>query len=342
MLPGSERELRSALLARSATSAPEAYDSERSTARIASAFDLIADLDAPFARYSALSAQLYLHGGPAQRLESAERLRELERFCSQQPKLYSVPPAFFELHRAITAQQDGDLATRDAALLRCERLTRTLGSRELLWHCQRFQALARLDAGHMEDSASQLRALHRRASEDSLVGTRLMCLYDQLVVLGETSVHVRDAMAEALSFEPAATPSMWSIQVRVLATAGLIHEARVALSMVPASSLARLPCDRDYLGTLGVLARAVLLIDAPDYAEALYDLLAPFPDRFAAHVSFHCEGSVAQLLGLLAGSVGRRTEASERLTAGIELCERAGFLRCADEARRELAGFCER
>ena len=41
----------------------------------------------------------------------------------------------------------------------------------------------------------------------------------------------------------------------------------------------------------------------PEYAEATYPLLEPYPDRFAGHVSFLCDGSVSQLLGMLALSL---------------------------------------
>jgi hypothetical protein len=106
--------------------------------------------------------------------------------------------------------------------------------------------------------------------------------------------------------------------------------------MVPAEQLARLPCDREYLGTLGALARAALKLQAPDYVLALYKLLLPYPEHFAVNVSFLCEGSVSQLLGMLARSLGDRASARRQLELAVALSEQSGLLKCSAEAQLEL------
>jgi hypothetical protein len=58
---------------------------------------------------------------------------------------------------------------------------------------------------------------------------------------------------------------------------------------------------------------------------------------FAAHIAFACEGSVAQLRGLLARSLGRETLAREHLQVGLALCDRSGFATCAAQIRQALA-----
>lgn len=63
------------------------------------------------------------------------------------------------------------------------------------------------------------------------------------------------------------------------------------LTIRPASLL---PCDRDYLGTLGHLARATLLLGALDYASVLYRLLTPYPEAFAGHLDFRIGKPVAR------------------------------------------------
>ena len=258
---------------------------------------------------------------------------ELQALCQRHPRLYSLPPALFELHRAIAAQQGGDLTAQDAALLRCEKLTSGVGSRELLWHCQRFAALALINAGQLARGAAALEALHRRAEHEVLGGARLLCAYDQTIVLERAPASVRDALAP----EATDAPSVWSTKVRVLAALGDLHTAYAALSLVRADQLVRFPCDRDYLGTLGALAHASIALGARDYATILYELLEPYAGMFAAHIAFYCEGSVATLRGMLARSAGDEARAETQLMAGIASCERAGLKTSAQRARRELS-----
>jgi hypothetical protein len=336
MLPDTELELRAALLARRATSAPYAFDAERSAEQVASALALIADTEAPYARYCALSALLYLRGGPSSRSEASLHMRELFELCAQKPDQYVLPPALLEMHRAIVAQQEGDLLAQEAALLRCERLTHDVGSRELLWHCQRFSALALINTGDVVRGAPALEALHDRAEQEALSGARLFRAYDRAIVLSRTPGHSLESLRDVLAPNALDVPSVWSLKVRVLAALGERRAARAALCLVPADQLAHLPCDRDYLGTLGALAHASVELRAHDYAAALYDLLEPYNSLFAAHIAFYCEGSVAQLRGLLAQSLDLSSEAAALLAFGVSSCERAGLLTCAELARRRL------
>jgi hypothetical protein len=211
-----------------------------------------------------------------------------------------------------------------------------VGARELLWHSQRFQAIALVNAGAFARGSAALETLHRRAEQEALCGHQVLRAYDRVVVLRGGPSSDSDALRAVLALDPADPPSIWSIKVRVLAALGARREAQLALAMRPAADLARLPCDRDYLGTLGALVHAAVGVGALDYAAALYELLAPYSQGFAAHIAFRCEGSVAQLRGMLARMLGHVPSALEQLKIGIVLCERAGLHTCAEEARREL------
>jgi hypothetical protein len=109
---------------------------------------------------------------------------------------------------------------------------------------------------------------------------------------------------DKLAFDAADAPNLWSLKLRALAAAGLHAEARAGLRAVPPEQLALLPCDRDYLGTLGQLVRVALAVDASEYLPALRPLLAPYPDRLAAGVSFVSQGSVRELLQAIDARVG--------------------------------------
>jgi tetratricopeptide (TPR) repeat protein len=91
------------------------------------------------------------------------------------------------------------------------------------------------------------------------------------------------------------------------------------------------------LGTLGHLARAAVALEALEHAAVLYQLLSEHPDRFAAHVAFFCEGSIQQLLGMLALALGRHAAAIAHFQVAIRSSDGAGHGLRAAEARLQLA-----
>jgi hypothetical protein len=156
-------------------------------------------------------------------------------------------------------------------------------------------------------------------------------------VLKEPARFERQQWLSRLAYEPDDPPNIWALKVRVLSAAGFTSEAKRLLVEVPAHCLAGLPCDRDYLGTLGSLTRAALTLDARRYLEALEPLLAPYADKFATNIAFFCEGPLLHMQALIATRFGRHKEAREQLTAAEALSQRAGLGACAAEARLELA-----
>jgi hypothetical protein len=283
--------------------------------------------------------RLYLHGGPAHEDEERQVRRALEELAQAHPRRMPVLPAELSFSRAVTALQRAESAACADALERATLRCREIDQREGLWHAERARLLLRINAGTDSDAASGLTALHLRAERQSLWRTAPFSGFDRAVVLPELGhPPVLDAtLRRALAYERSDPPSVWSMKVRALATAGWVEAAHASLRALEASELAKLPCDRDYLGTLGHLARAALLLGARDYAQALYPLLAPYPEHFATHVSFWAEGSVSQLLGMLAAELGQGSQAIAHLQAGIAQNERAGLVRAADQARAQLA-----
>jgi hypothetical protein len=266
---------------------------------------------------------------------AVEAARWLHEVSTKQGSIFAMPLVLLDIHRALTALQEGDLATLSRALERSEARCREFDI-ELLWHIERFRALMRINVGHGAEGRAALLALHQRAENAGPVGATVLCAYDQCVVLA-ASDRRGDSWQHALAQDADDPPNIWALKVRALATAGWHDEARSALAAVPAEALARLPCDREYLGTLGALARAALILQAPDYAHAVYAPLAPYPEYFAANLAFLCEGSVPQLLGMLARSRGDRATARQHLTSAIAASEQAGLSACASEARHEYS-----
>jgi hypothetical protein len=303
-LSSDEDEMRACLLGRLSNSGPRAYDRRRTEPALAEAAALAHRCGALLARYIVLTARLFAEGGPDHHAETAAVVAELESLCATHPDELSVIPVLIDLHRALRAAQRGAVEEADAALERSEAHCRTLGHVELLWHTERFQLLARRDDMDQAAFAAALRALHRRAERDAIPSAPLFVAHDLAVVLapGEP-LHSGDRETLALlsprvDHEP---PGLWALRVRTLAAAGRTDEARALLHVVSADALSYLPCDRDYVGTLGTLLRAASALGESEHERALEALLLPHEGLVAVNAAFFSEGTVASLVETFSG-----------------------------------------
>jgi DNA-binding winged helix-turn-helix (wHTH) protein/tetratricopeptide (TPR) repeat protein len=331
--------LRSAALAALASAAPQCYSAARTRALLTEAVPLARDSGNSISLYTALVYKLWALGGPSEPAETAATVQELEQLAREHPKRMPVLPLDLSMFRAVTALQQGDHARALAALDFGGARARGLGKGEMGWQIERSRVIASFNVGQSADVLGALAKLHQTAETHSVLGTAPFCAFDQTVIALElgAEVSIDDAQRSALAFDSSEPPTIWSMKVRALAAAGLADDATSVLQAVPPTALADLPCGAHYLGTLGHLTRAALLLRANDYLAALYPLLDRHPDAFTGHVSFLCDGSVSHLLGAVARALGRPSEAIAHLERGIAMNDRAGLLRCAAEARLELA-----
>lgn len=339
VLPPELAGLRAVALAGSASVAPACYDEAVVAERLDEAKRLCADARSATVAHGVLLARLYLRGGPAHDEEERAVRAELEALARAHPRRMPVLPGELAYSRAITALQR---AERDAAAEGLERAIaryREIDQREGLWHAERAVLLGRVNAGEGSELAPSLLALHARAERQSLERTAPFVGFDRAVVLPElgAAATLDESLRRCLLYDRTEPPSVWSMKVRALAAAGWVEAADTSLRAVPAASLSKLPCDRDYLGTLGHLTRAALQLGAEDYYESLYGLLAPHVDRFCTHVSFGAEGAVPQLLGMLASALGWRSDAIAHMETAVEMNARAGLTRREAEAQAQLA-----
>jgi hypothetical protein len=248
----------------------------------------------------------------------------------------TVQAVLLEAHRAVAALQDGELPSMHAALDRGLARSQQLDT-DLHWLLLRMRALARIHEGDTAGGTQQLMSLVRPEHSNRAFASDLLCAADACLIFQTPESLPREQLLTLMAADPDDPPNIWALKVRTLSAAGYASEALRQLAEVPATQLAALPCDRDYLGTLGALTRAALALDVREYLEALAPLLAPYADLFATNIAFHCEGSGAQLLGLIAARLGRNVEAQQLLTEAISACEGHGLRACAAQARLELA-----
>jgi hypothetical protein len=244
---------RAALLARLSSMAPLAYDAEASSAQLTAAHALARQSGSLLALYNVRVAELYLNGGPSRRAEASQLLREVERLSRDPALAMTIQTVLLELHRAIAAAQDGNLRRMGLALERAEAHCRHIDS-DLLWHIERFRAIARINAGQRAEGLQQLQALHRSARQSPTSASEFLCAYDECVVVGEPSSVPKHSLRDALAYDAGDPPNVWAAKVRALTAAGFQDEALALLELVPPANLAALPEDRDYLGTLGAAA----------------------------------------------------------------------------------------
>ena len=329
---------RGASLSALAVATPYCYSAERSRALMDEAMPLVRKSQSPLAHYSSLLAKLYLVGGPVHYTEAGEVALELERLAVQHPAQMPVLPISLAHHRAVQSFQQGDRMALMAAIDRGCMRARVLHSAQKIWYCERFALLARLQ---FTPSREALHELERSVytEQGTIWGSELFCAFDGTVTraqLGQAAP-LSTELHDALRYESADPPGVWAIKLRALTESGRLDEARGALRAVPAAELAQLPCDADYLGTLGNLTRAVLILRMTDYAEALYALLAPYSQLFAVGYTLFCDGSIAQLQGMLAEYLGRNETAITHLELGLRHNERIGLNARAHETRLQLA-----
>ncbi len=338
VLPGELDPLRAIALAGSAACAPTCYDAGAVQERLDEAVALAAAAGSDRVDHGVLPCRLYLRGGPAHDAEERAVRQELEALLRSGRRRMPLVPAELAYSRAITAWQRAQLTASVDAIERAESSCREMDQREGLWHAERARVLQRLHSAADSDVLGPLASLHSRATAQSLVRTEPFCAFDRAVVLPELGCPavLDESLRRGLTFDPTEPPSIWSMKVRALSAAGYLDAANAALRAVPARALAKLPCDRDYLGTLAHLARAALQLGARDYVAELHALLEPYAERICVHVSFYPEGSGAHLLGVLSAELGERSRAIELLQQGVAADEAAGLTQRAAEARRQL------
>jgi len=329
---------RALALATLACTAPDNFSQATSHALMAEAEQLAEIAPEHIEREGTWLRKLYLFGGPDHVEVAASLLERLERAALKEPQRFPVVPIDLAFARAIVAQARGESEPMREAVDQAESHSRRLRHVELIWHCNRLQAISAINRG-ATSGVSALARVHQQAHAQNILGSGPFCAFDASIVLGEFGrVPVpAEAVQSALQHVASDPPSIWSLKVRALAAGGYASEARFALQTVPVDALAQLPCDRDYLGTLAHLARAVVPLNVPAYADALYRLLARFPTHYSGDMAFYSEGSVPQLLGMLAYSLGDVGNSVRHFKQAVRMNDHAGLQPRAAEARWQLA-----
>jgi DNA-binding winged helix-turn-helix (wHTH) protein len=335
-LPPNDCAMRAVALGALAMSSPTCFSAARSGRQAREAWAMAKASGAGGSIYVSGIAALQLRGGPDHTEEASEVLATLEALAQARPGRTPALPLDLAIYRAVSAYQRGDLLEAKRALAAGTAHAHRVNHAEMLWHMERMGLLLTLQTLADTDAADRLAALHARGLRAQLFGIRAFCAFDAAVILTPAAACTNANAADALAYDPADPPTLWALKVHGLAAAGQHEQARASLRSLAPWQLSTLPCDRDYLGTLGHVGKAALLLDEREYMASAAACLAPYPHGYAANIGFACEGSVPHVRGSLLRALGQHDDANVLLTQGLRRDEEAGLVLCARSAREEL------
>lgn len=234
--------------------------------------------------------------------------------------------------------ESGDL---DGANREIERLTeaaRESGISYHLWYSGVIEAMRLLLAGRFEEGA-------RRASEALKIGhesqeENVLAYAAQIAIKwreqGETERLIEGA-TEFIGRYPG-LPVWRCARAAYYTDLGRNAEARRELDGLATDGFAHIPRDIFWLAAICLLAEAVFNLDDEDRAATLYDLLAPYRDRFCVvPPCVVCYGPVARNLGQLATTLKRFEDAAREFEMAIEMSGDVGAPSWAAHSQADYA-----
>ena len=159
----------------------------------------------------------------------------------------------------------------------------------------------------------------RRAGDPSVevnLALDLMMVWVELGRHDDVQALVPELLAAAGVLQ--AVPAVWLLVARCLALSGRPQEADTELARAHALGFSTLRRDLTYIMSLAVLAELCSLLDRPEPAPALYELLLPYRERNVVMGPYACHGSAARYLGLLAALGDRPDDAVSHLEAAVD------------------------
>ena len=209
-----------------------------------------------------------------------------------------------------------DIAGADIAIETLERLSREARDRRGAAFAPLHRARRAALEGRIEEARRMLAEVAAIAGELT-ASTIPITVASQGVVLTWLE-HGPAAMCEAARAQAAGAPAMpiWRAALAAaLADAGRREEALLELERLAADDFAAIPRDALWLAAMALLTEAVLALELPEQATALFAQLAPFAGRNVVLPTVAFVGPVQMWLGILARVAGRDGEALEQFAS---------------------------
>ncbi|MGH7859056.1 MAG: tetratricopeptide repeat protein, partial [Candidatus Binatia bacterium] len=222
--------------------------------------------------------------------------------------------------RIAAALEFGDVATADREIAAYGQAAEKLRRPAYLWQVPLFAAMRALLAGRFAD-AERLAEEALRASERGKAAQGPILYLVQLFEIRRAQGRLAELepALRALALQYPAIAAFRTGLALVYAELGREAEARAELERLAANDFTDLPRDRNWMNAMEELAETCAFLGDRPRAARLYELLLPFAERnvMVAFASA-CHGSVSRLLGLLAATLGRWSEAGHHFERALE------------------------
>jgi class 3 adenylate cyclase/tetratricopeptide (TPR) repeat protein len=239
----------------------------------------------------------------------------------------------------------GNIPEVDRNLAAYERLARELRQPQFLWHIPLLRGTRALIDGRFSD-AEQLMAEARAGGERAQepVSAMFFVIQDLLLRRHRGSDADREHIRELLPglgelVERYPTIPAWRCSLASIhAELGNQGEARTVFEQLAGEGFESLPSDAQWLISLTSLGETAAFLGDAARAGRLYELIQPYSGMtIVAGRAAACYGPVERVLGLLAATIGRTSDAERHLGSSLALSERMGDRPFVARTCRELA-----
>ncbi|MEW6155661.1 MAG: AAA family ATPase [Actinomycetota bacterium] len=223
--------------------------------------------------------------------------------------------------RLVALLERGDMGGADAEIEAYARLASVVGQAAYRWYVPLWRAMRALMRGDIVGAERFLGEAHDLGVAAGSGNAHILVEGLRWFVMrakgdAEGPFAVLGMLSE---LEPVLGAQIRVSMAVVLAEAGRLDEARAGLDRL-AQALPALPRDSEWVAVMGQLAESIAMVGGHPVASWAYDALRPFGHMCGVEgIGAVCWGSVERPLGLLAASLGRRTEA----VAHFDAAERA-------------------
>jgi class 3 adenylate cyclase len=215
--------------------------------------------------------------------------------------------------------EGGDIAAADEEIARFAAATHALPIPYHVWFLRVIEAMRMLVRGEFE--AAGRRALEALTAGQEAQNQSALLAYGAQFALIRRELGMSEGLVEGATgfIEQFPTIPAWRCaRAYYHSDAGHDEEAARDVDVLAADGFAGIPRDMFWFTSMTLLSQAVANLGDGERAAAMYDLLAPYADRYS--VVAPCAttyGSVERNLGLLAATLGRADDAVRHLRAAV-------------------------
>ena len=235
--------------------------------------------------------------------------------------------------RLVAHLELGEVAGADQDIAAFATVAEQLGQPQHLWYVPLWRGMRALMRGDVA-GAARSETVAAELGERAHSHNALALVTTQRWVRQRQEARFAEAAADfeaILGFGPGATPlphgaDELRFRAGVASHAGDTDATARLVAQWAATALVERPLDSEWLPESAQLAQLAAEVGNGDVAEALFEQLSPYADRFCVEgIGAAFTGSVRWYLAVLAGALGRREEADRLQAAAVEDHRRVGF-----------------